>query len=208
MKEGVIQKMKKLNLISSLAAIACLATSAPAFAADEADGPFFGKEAPGKWIVGAKYVNIDPNVADTKDADGVGIVLGYEFATSVGQGTSSFEIEYINADEGEVSVVNNVALVPATPGAYGTYEADVINAYFTYRSPGALFYKLKGGLSYVDLNIAPVSLLDRDYEDVSIAVGVGIGYRINELGIIEVEYTQDSGDADVGTLGVNALLTF
>ena len=45
-------------------------------------------------------------------------------------------------------------------------------------------------------------------EDVSFAIGLGIGYRINELGMIELEYTQDSGSADVGTLGLNALLTF
>ena len=83
-----------------------------------------------------------------------------------------------------------------------------MNAYFTYRSPGTLYYKLKGGLSYVDLNVAPVTLLDRDFEDISLAVGIGLGYRVGELGVVEVEYTQDSGDADLGTLGVNGLLQF
>lgn len=200
--------MKKITLASSLAAATSILLNTSAIAADGSTGPFFGKEAPGKWIVGAKVVNIDPNVPDVNDASGVGIVLGYEFAKSVGDGTSSFEIEYINGDEDEVSVVNSLATIPATSGAFGTYEADIMNAYFTYRSPGVVYYKLKAGISYVDLNVAPVSLLDRDYEDVSFAVGLGIGYRINELGVIEIEYTQDSGSADVGTLGVNALMTF
>ncbi|RBP50970.1 outer membrane beta-barrel protein [Arenicella xantha] len=200
--------MKKFTLACSLATAACLTLSAPVLAAESGTGTFFGKDAPGKWIVGAKVVNIDPNVPDTNDASGVGIVLGYEFAKSVGEGTSSFEIEYISGEEEQISLVNSVATIPAYPAGFGTYEAEIFNAYFTYRSPGTVYYKLKGGVSYVDLNVAPVSLLDRDYEDVSFAVGLGIGYRINELGVIELEYTQDSGDADVGTLGVNALLTF
>ena len=201
--------MKKLKLIGSLAiALASIAISLPATAAGDNSGPFFGKKAAGKWIIGAKLANIDPNVPDIKDASGVGIVLGYEFAKAVGEGSSTFELEYISADEEEVQTVNSLATIPASPGAFGTYEADIVNAYFTYRSPGDLYYKLKGGLSYVDLNVAPVTLLDRDFEDVSIAVGIGLGYRIGDIGVVEVEYTQDSGDADVGTLGVNGLLQF
>lgn len=201
--------MNKTKLIGSMAAVLMgLGFSSGAFAEE---GTFFGHEADGKWIIGVKAANIDPNMPDTKDATGVGIVLGYEFAKAVGKGTSTFEIEYLSGDEGQISTVNELATIPSTgqaPRLFGTYEADVINMFFTYRSPGTLYYKVKGGLSYVDLNASPVTLLDQDFEDVSFAAGIGLGYRVSDLGVVELEYSQDSGDADVGILGLNALLQF
>jgi len=64
------------------------------------DGFFFGKKAKGKWTIGAKAANVDPNVQDVKDANAAGIVLGYEFAQAIGDsgGSSSVELEYITAD--------------------------------------------------------------------------------------------------------------
>jgi len=138
-----------------------------------------------------------------------GLVLGYEFDKAVGEGTSTFEIEYLSGEEQQISSLSGVGTIPNTGQArFGTYEADVINMFFTYRSPGLLYYKIKGGLSYVDLNVSPLSLLDRDFEDVSFAAGIGLGYRIDDLGVVEIEYSQDSGEADVGILGLNALLQF
>lgn len=201
--------MNKTKLISSLAAVlASLGISSNVVAQD---GPFFGHEASGKWIIGVKAANIDPNMPDTNDASAAGIVLGYEFAKAVGQGTSTFEIEYLTGDEEQISTVNELATIPSTGQGqrlFGTYEADVLNMFFTYRSPGTLYYKVKGGLSYVDLNASPVSLLDQDFEDVSLAGGIGLGYRVSDLGVVELEYSQGSGDADLGILGLNALLQF
>jgi len=184
---------------SFLAAALCLTSigfHSSVFAADSNSGPFFGKEAPGKWIIGLKVANIDPNVDDIQDADGVGIVLGYEFARSIGSGGSStFELEYIDGDD-------------EGAGDLLEYEANVLNAFFTYRSAGSLYFKVKGGLSYVDLDVNSLFGDEFEDEDVSLAAGIGLGYRVQDYGVIELEYSQDSGDSDLGILGLNALLEF
>lgn len=161
------------------------------------DGPFFGQKAAGKWIIGAKVSNIDPNVDQIKDSRGVGIVLGYEFDKEIAGGKSSFELEYISGDEERINVDSGA-----------TYEASVINAYFTYRSPGDLYYKIKGGLSYVDIDVRTELFADLDFEDTSLAAGIGLGYRFNDFGMVEIEYTQDSGDSDLGILSLHGLLNF
>ena len=164
------------------------------------DGPFFGKQAAGKWIIGAKVVNIDLNDSNINDSSGVGVVLGYQFDKTIlgGRGKSSFEIEYISGDEDEFSFGS----------VNGTYEADIINAFFNYRSAGQVYFKLKGGLSFVDINSQIGNQLFDDFEDVSLAIGGGIGFKVSDAGLIELEYTLDSADANVGQLSLNGILTF
>lgn len=175
--------------------IASLGVSSTTLAADSS-GPFFGKEAPGKWIIGIKAGQIDPNIKSVNNADTVGLVLGYEFARAVGgNGSSTFELEYLTGDESGF----NRSYV---------YEADVINAFFTYRGPGDLYLKVKAGVSYADILFS--SLLDPnlEFDDVSIAGGIGIGYRVGDYGVLELEYQTDTGTADLGIIAVNALLEF
>ena len=191
-----LQKFLKPIQLATLTAL-CL-TFGSVMAAD--DGPFFGKHAPGKWIIGAKAVNIDLNDSNIEDSTGVGIVLGYEFDKTIlgGRGKSSFEIEYITGDEENFSF----------GGVNGTYEADIINAFFNYRSAGQVYFKLKGGLSFVDIDSQIDGQLFDDFEDVSLAIGGGIGLRVSDAGRIELEYTLDSADANVGQLSLNGLLSF
>ena len=162
---------------------------------DDGSGPFFGKEAKGKWIVGLKAAKIDNNFEDIKDADAFGIILGYEFDRPVGaNGTSTVELEYLSGDETDLAGI-------------GEWEADILNLFFTYRSAGDLYLKLKLGLSYSDINI-DFPAFGEDNEDVSLAGGIGIGYHIGDYGVVELEYSADSGDNDFGILGLNALLEF
>jgi len=228
-----IMKLNKINIfkpVGQALLVAGLLGAAQQSAYAENDGFFFGKDAPGKWTIGAKVANVDPNVDRVKDANAIGIVLGYQFAVGIGDsgGTASVELEYLNADNtsdlvgfdtgrdlqpfdsGPIFNDNDTDFVRnpgSTPDAI-SYDAQVANLFFTYRSPGTLYYKLKGGLSYanVDVRLVDGELLDR--EDVSLAGGVGLGYRISDLGVVEVEYSADSGESDLGILGVNALLQF
>lgn len=190
---------RKSIIKSSVAAalfFAGIGLSSTTMAADDNGGTFFGKEAPGKWIIGLKLANIDPNVDNVQDADGIGIVLGYEFARSIGSGGSStFELEYISGDE-------------EGSGDFFEYEANVLNAFFTYRSAGTLYFKVKGGLSYSDIEVNSIFGQQAEDEDVALAAGIGLGYRIQDYGVVELEYSQDSGDSDLGILGLNALLEF
>ncbi|MCH2189785.1 MAG: outer membrane beta-barrel protein [Gammaproteobacteria bacterium] len=191
----ITNKIKNLVAVTSIAAAALLSPSA--FGED--GGAFFGKKAAGKWVIGAKAVNIDPNAPNVDDSRGVGIVVGYEFDTTVGYGSgkSSFEIEYIQGDKQEFTLTNPT-----------TYEANVLNAFFSYRSPGTVYYKLKGGLSYVDIDVVTSTALFDDFEETSFALGGGLGVRIGDYGVVELEYTQDTGDSDLGLLSLNGLLNF
>lgn len=177
------------------------------------DGPFFGKEATGKWIIGAKFANIDPQEPNTQDTNGIGVVLGYEFDKTIYGGTSSFEVEYIQSDDEDVTLLNGVERFGVNQDPIiGTYEATVVNAFFNYRSAGDLYFKLKAGLSYIDLdfdyNFRGFQFENQNSEDTSLAAGIGLGYRLGDSGMIEVDYYKDSGNADTGIASINALLTF
>ena len=82
-----------------------------------------------------------------------------------------------------------------------------MNLFFTYRSAGDLFYKFKLGLSYSDIELITPGLT-ASTEDVSLAGGVGIGYRFEDYGLLELEYSGDTGDNDLSTIALNALLEF
>lgn len=185
-------------ILSAVVLSSCVAaiSTAQAQYQDSNDGPFFGKEAKGKWIIGLKVAKIDNNFEDIKDADAVGIVLGYEFNKSIGNlgGSSTVELEYIDADDTDLFGI-------------GTYDPDLLNLFFTYRSAGDLYYKLKMGLSYSDIELNTPGLIGGN-EEVALAAGLGLGYRVGDYGSVEIEYSADSGDNDLGVLGLNALLEF
>ena len=194
MKYPAIKKHTKSAIVSVVVALAGHQSS---FAADPNSGEFFGNNAPGKWIIGGKIAKVDLNGPEVKDADAVGIVLGYEFARAIGNldGSSTIELEYISGD----ATIDSLGL---------SYDVNVANLYFTYRSAGTLYYKLKGGLSYTDFAFNETQFGQSEFEDVSVAFGVGLGYRVGDLGVVELEYSADTGDSDVGILAVNALLEF
>lgn len=195
-KNKSASKIRK-SAIVVLTALGALLTQQASFAADPNAGAFFGSKAPGKWIIGGKVAKVDVNISDEKDADAAGIVIGYEFARSIGDagGSSTIELEYITGDA-------------SIPSLGLDYDVDVANLFFTYRSAGTLYYKLKGGLSYADFQFNDSTFGRSDFEDVGLAFGLGLGYRIGELGVVELEYSADTSDADLTILAVNALLEF
>ncbi len=190
----------------------------------DTSGPFFGNQANGKWLIGVKAGKIDNNAEDIDDADAIGIVLGYEFAKPVGLGgTSTIELEYISGDDTDVF------------GGLASYEAEMLNLFLTYRSPGTLYYKFKLGLSYSNIDVDgllsnnnPPTLFDTNTapgndlgqfneipffdvnsdEDVSIAAGIGLGFRIQDYGSIEIEYIGDTGDNDLSLTTISAIGRF
>lgn len=196
MTHPTLRKKVKFAIVSMVSLVA-LATNHISIAADPNSGAFFGNKAPGKWIIGGKVAKVDLNGPDVKDADAAGIVLGYEFAKSIGSlgGSSTVEFEYITGD----ATIDSLGL---------NYDVNVANIFFTYRSAGTLYYKLKGGLSYADFEFNDSVFGTSDFEDVGLAFGVGLGYRVGELGVLELEYSADTTDADLGILAVNALLEF
>lgn len=189
--------MKNLTLVSLFAALfMVVSTTANAERRKANDGKFFGNDAKGKWLIGLKAAKIDNNLEEIRDANAVGIILGYEFDRPISDlgGSSTVELEYINASETDYSGI-------------GTYDPDMLNLFFTYRSAGDLYYKLKVGGSYssIDLNLPTVN---GNSEEFSLAGGIGLGYRIEDYGVVELEYSVDTGENDLSVLGLNAILEF
>lgn len=182
--------------VITISAFALASGSAIAAKNGTNEGTFFGKEAPGKWIIGVKAGQVDANSEFVEDADAVGLVLGYEFARPIGNngGSSTVELEYIKADETPIS-------------GFGDYEVDMLNLFFTYRTAGTLYFKAKAGASFSTITLTTPAF-DTDVDDVSLAGGIGLGYRIGDYGVIELEYSDDTGDNDLGVIGLNALLEF
>lgn len=186
----------------------------------DTSGPFFGKHANGKWLIGVKAGKIDNNAIDINgevidDADALGIVLGYEFAKPIGiGGSSTIELEYISGDETE------------SLNDFVSYETEMLNLFFTYRSPGLLYFKFKLGLSYsnvdarglFDANFQPESDLDslndtrfvniNSRQDVGLAGGIGLGFRIQDFGTIEIEHVSDSSENDLNLTTISAIGRF
>lgn len=189
---------RNYKLCAASAAMLALLSSNVSFADEARSGTFFGKEANGKWIIGVKATKVENDGAvrevNTDDSDATGIVLGYEFARPVGDsGSSSVELEILGIDDADVG-----------NGSLGQWSGDIVNLFFTYRSPGTIYWKGKIGLSYTSLDYTLFS----EQNDTSLALGLGLGYRVEDYGVIELEYSKDSGDNDIGLLGLNALLRF
>ncbi len=191
----------KSNTLRNIALSAIISVSSMTSSlshANDNQGPFFGKKASGKWIIGGKISKVDLNQADSIDVDAAGIVLGYEFARSVGNsgGTSTVELEYISGDD-DISSLGGANI-----------DVEVANLFFTYRSSGTLYYKVKGGISAADIEVNSALGGTSSASETGLAGGIGLGYRVGDLGVIELEYQVDASDADLGIISLNGLLEF
>lgn len=159
------------------------------------EGTFFGQDATGTWLIGAKGGVLNSNVAGFDDATNAGVVLGYRFSRAIGGigGSSSIELEgTTSTSEGDF----------ANQAGSGQWEGDTVALYFTYSTPGRVYFKGKlGGVSSkVKTNVAGAS----DTKDTSVAAGAGLGFKMTENAKLELEYTSSTGDNRVafGSLGV------
>ena len=197
--QSTLLKNRKV-IISSLLTALAITFGPVANAQDDNSGAFFGKNAPGKWTIGLKAAQIDPNIEEISDADAFGVVLGYQFANPIPGfgGTASVDLEFLQSDTTQFF-----------NGSGTSYDAEILSLFFNYRSPGTLYYKVKGGLSVTTLEVNSINpSLIADEEDTSFALGLGLGVRVSDRGLIELEYTQETGDIDLGVVSLNGLLQF
>ncbi len=199
--------MKKLITIL-VASVACLSVSA--YAADDNNGTFFGKSAPGKWMVSIKVAQVSNDGVEISqvsnlnngydEATAVGLILGYHFARPVGlNGSSTLEFEILPSADGDVN----------SGGIVGQWQADILNAHMSYRSAGKLYFNLKGGLSYASVDL--VSNGGRKLEtqdDVNFSFGGGLGLKMGHWGALELEYSSTVGDLDLGIFALNGIAEF
>jgi opacity protein-like surface antigen len=130
------------------------------------DGPFFGEEAHGQWLIGAKYVdmnNSDDGIGE-EEARNAGIILGYEFARPVWKGKAAFEFQYLpSISWGDVNGIPSSN--PSEYPAGGRWENPVYSGYVAYRTPGKLYAKGKVGIVASRFKIETTSV-EQQYEDI------------------------------------------
>lgn len=161
----------------------------------------------GKWMIGAKAVEVTNDTLAFRNTEGSGVILGYHFAEPVGEtGSGAIELEYIQTDNASTIPVDIDRFI----GFIGTWKTDIYNLLFSYRTGGNFFFKAKGGLQYSNQKLRNASSFgfSGDIEDVSAIYGFGFGARITEYGLIEVEYTAETGDNNLGMYQANAIIQF
>lgn len=165
-------------------------------------GTFFGQEARGKWLIGAKYAKVQNGEADFKDADNAGILLGYEFRRPVGfDGSAAIEVEWLGSvSDGDIGLDSDF-------GTTGTWDGNIVNVFFAYRTPGVVYFKAKVGGVYSDVT-AKVGGGEISNDEVGLGFGAGLGVKIGDVGRLELEYTGSTGDNDIEQLSLGGLLAF
>lgn len=167
----------------------------------------FAQAQDGKWMIGGKQVEVTNDSLAFRNAEGSGIIVGYHFAKPVGEtGSGSIELEYIQTDNASTIPVDINRFI----GFIGEWEADIFNLLFSYRTGGNFFFKAKGGLQYSSMTLRNASPFgfSGDIDDVSVIYGLGFGARITDFGLIEVEYTAETGDNNLGMYQANAIIQF
>ena len=179
-------------LIAPLVLLLSLNTSA---VADE-EGTFFGQDATGKWIIGIKAGVMQNDTDGFGDATNAGVVLGYRFSRAIGGigGSSSVELEFTTSvDNGDFSNIN------------GEWDVDTYALFFTYSTPGTVYFKGKlGGMtSDISSNVTGVA-----NDSTGFAYGVGLGVKAGQSGKFELEYTGVTGDNNINFISLGGLLEF
>ena len=173
-----------------LPSLITLTIALPAFGDEE--GTFFGQDATGKWIVGIKGGVMENDTEGFGDATNAGVVLGYRFSRPIGGigGSSSVEFEFTTSvDDGEVA------------GTGTTWDVDSYALFFTYSTPGKVYFKGKLGGMTTDMSSSGVSSSAS-----GVGYGLGLGVRVGEKGKIEFEYTGVTGDNNLNFWSVGGLL--
>jgi len=163
--------------------------------ADE-EGTFFGQDATGKWILGIKAGVMQNDTDGFGDATNAGVVLGYRFSRAIGGigGSSSIELEFTTSvDDGDFSNVN------------GTWDVDTYALFFTYSTPGTVYFKGKLGGMTTDVS-SSVASIENDAS--GFAYGVGLGVKAGESGKFELEYTGVTGDNNINFISLGGLIEF
>jgi len=169
---------QSVSVLSAFMMLALLLVSGVASATD--DEPHF--------MVGEKYgrLQFNSNVNDVYDnTHGNGFLLGYDFGNQL-----ALQAELLRANGNLSSLAAN-----------GTYDARSEALYLAYRSPGDLYYLVKGGYlwEHLDMNSSGATSSNRKN---GFSAGLGAGYRFGLISL-EAEYTRIDKNLNTATLGFN-----
>jgi hypothetical protein len=166
---------------------------------------WFGETADGNWLAGVKVESVGHGRSGYEDSANIGLLFGYEFSRPIGlNGTSSIEFEYTDSfDKGRVAD-------DSIFGSGGVWQSENIAMYFTYRTPGNVFFKAKLGALRSDVTTKLDGIEGVREQDTSFAYGAGLGVKAGQSGNlnIELEFTGSSGDNDLNIISVGGIYKF
>jgi len=186
-----MQIVRKL-LVAPIALTLSMTTLA---VADE-EGTFFGQDATGKWIIGLKAGVMQNDTDGFGDATNAGVVVGYRFSRAIGGigGSSSIEAEFTTTvDDGDFS------------NGSGTWDVDTYALFFTYATPGTVYFKGKLGGMTTDVSSSVPSVAN---DASGFAYGVGLGVKAGQQARFELEYTGVTGDNNLNFISLGGLVEF
>ncbi len=196
--------MKHSNTIKPLlvASLLALSISSPSIA-DTQSTTWFGEEADGQWLAGIKFGVTENNAAGYNSASTGTVVVGYQFSRPIGEGgTASIEVELGTSETSNIGIGNEF-------GATGKWKTDTTALFFTYRSPGTVYFKGKAGILDSNIN-SKFPLGSVESNDANFAFGVGVGLRVGgERDVsVEAEWVGTSGDHDLNQFNLGAHMAF
>jgi len=128
----------------------------------------------GHLFYGIKGGFMKPDGSNTDSAGNIGGVIGQSFARYF-----SWEAELnLTIFDGEI----------------GTRDWDIntLGGYAVFRTEGDINFKGKAGLVYWD------STFD---DDIDLSLGIGVGFKMGQSGMLDVEFTQINDDVDYISVG-------
>lgn len=166
---------------------------------------WFGQTADGHWLTGLKVESVNHGRGGYEDAANVGILFGYEFSRPIGfDGASSIEFEFSDTfDKGDVSDSSIF-------GIGGDWQSENIGVYFTYRTPGTVYFKAKLGALRSDVTTKLDATDAVREQDTSFSYGAGLGVMLGAEGNFDVqlEVVGSSGDNDLNMISLGGIYRF
>ena len=162
---------------------------------------WFGDTADGQWLAGIKYGQMTNDDPGFENADAWTLVLGYQFARTVGvDGSSSVELEF--SDTLEASRNTGIA--------GDNWDARAYGLYLSYRTPGTIYFKGRVGILWSDIRTESnnIKLTSESEADVALGVGLGILLGATQNINLEIDYTQSGGDHDISLFNVGGSYRF
>lgn len=129
---------------------------------------------------------IDAEEMDTNNPNARGFVLGY----NLGEGPA-IEFERNSSDSFYAGYLYYYPIEG---------EIETTALYFAYRSEGAFFFKVKGGILKEDVKFKENG---RTESDTGLSVGGGLGFNLGDVAQLEAEYTIVEQDVSYLSLGFN-----
>ncbi len=167
-----------------------------------AEPTWFGQTADGSWLVGADFGAAQIGRTGHRDTGNAGVTVGYEFSRPIGfSGTSTIEFSATTS-----TTDGNIGF-DSIYGATGNWDVDTQSLFFTYRTPGTVYFKGKlGGIQSSIRSRGTTFNIKED--DTSLGFGAGLGLRPWKNVTFEAEYAGASGSNDISLITIGAKIGF